>query len=135
MDIPQGGSIISPQTFPYLVAGFLTLVGFVLVTQVLRGKYGTPEGTEPGEEFQSADFKTMIMFAAAIAIHVVLLELVGYVIAATVSFWGVSFAFGSRKYLKDLMLSIIFATLVYLIFSIGLNINLPAGIFDGVTGK
>ena len=135
MDIPQGGSIISPQTFPYLVAGFLTLVGFVLVTQVLRGKYGTPEGTEPGEEFQSADFKTMIMFAAAIAIHVVLLEIVGYVIAATVSFWGVSFAFGSRKYLKDLMLSIIFATLVYLIFSIGLNINLPAGIFDGVTGK
>ena len=135
MDIPQGGSIISPQTFPYLVAGFLTLVGFVLVTQVLRGKFGTPEGTEPGEEFQSADFKTMIMFAAAIAIHVVLLEKVGYVIAATVSFWGVSFAFGSRKYLKDLMLSIIFATLVYLIFSIGLNINLPAGIFDGVTGK
>lgn len=135
MDIPQGGSIISPQTFPYLVAGFLTLVGFVLVTQVLRGKYGTPEGTEPGEEFQSADFKTMIMFAAAIAIHVVLLEKGGYVIAATVSFWGVSFAFGSRKYLKDLMLSIIFATLVYLIFSIGLNINLPAGIFDGVTGK
>jgi putative tricarboxylic transport membrane protein len=135
MDIPQGGSIISPQTFPYFVAGFLTLVGIGLISQVLRGKYGTPEGTTPDEEFQPADFRTMALFAAAIAIHVVLLEKAGYVIAATISFWGVSFAFGSRKLLRDFIISLIFAILVYLIFSIGLNINLPTGIFDGVTGK
>jgi putative tricarboxylic transport membrane protein len=77
----------------------------------------------------------MALFASAIGIHVVLLEKAGYVIAATISFWGVSFAFGSRKILRDFIISLIFAILVYLIFSIGLNINLPTGIFDGVTGK
>jgi putative tricarboxylic transport membrane protein len=135
MDVPQGGSIISPQTFPYMVAGFLTLVSIALTLQVLRGNYGTPDGTEPDDEFQSADFTTMAIFAAAIAIHVVLLEKAGYVIAATISFWGVAFAFGSRKFFKDFIFSLIFAVLVYVIFSLGLNINLPTGIFDGITGK
>jgi putative tricarboxylic transport membrane protein len=135
MDIPQGGSIISPQTFPYMVAGFLTLVGIALMSQVLRGKYGTPDGTELGDEFRSADYTTMAFFAAAIALHVILLEKAGYVIAATFSFWGVAFAFGSRKILKDFIFSLIFALLVYVSFSLGLNINLPSGIFDGITGK
>lgn len=135
MDIPQDASIVSPQTFPYMVAGFLTLVGVVLIVEVLRGWYGTPEGTEPGDEFLPADFKTMALVAAAIAVHVVLLEKAGYVISATASFWGVAYAFGARKPIKNLAISFIFAIVVYASFSLGLNINLPTGVFDGITGK
>ncbi|MEY4967536.1 MAG: hypothetical protein RIQ73_235, partial [Actinomycetota bacterium] len=65
MDVPQGSSIISPQTFPYIVSAFLSLVGFVLILEVLRGRYGTPEGTKPGDNFQPADLKTMALVAAA----------------------------------------------------------------------
>jgi len=132
MDIPQGSSIVSPQTFPYLVAAFTSLVGLTLFVDVLRGRLGTPEGTEPGDQFVGANFKTMAIIASAIALHVILLEIAGYVIAATVCFFGVAYGFGSRKYLKDLGISLTFALIVYFSFTKGLNINLPSGFFKGV---
>ena len=135
MDVPQGSSIVSPQTFPYMVAAFTSLVGFVLILDVLRGRLGTPEGDEPGDPFVGANFKTMAIIAAAIGLHVILLEIAGYVIAATVCFFGVSYGFGSRKYLKDLGISLAFAVIVYFSFTKGLNINLPSGFFKGVLGN
>ena len=135
MDIPQGSSIVSPQTFPYMVAAFTSLVGFGLIIQVLRGRLGTPEGDEPGDPFMGANFKTMAIIAAAIGLHVILLEIAGYVIAATVCFFGVTYGFGSRKYLKDLGISFAFALIVYFSFTKGLNINLPSGFFEGVFGN
>ena len=135
MDIPQGSSIVSPQTFPYMVAAFTSLVGFVLILDVLRGRLGTPEGDEPGDPFLGANFKTMAIIAAAIGLHVILLEIAGYVIAATVCFFGVSYGFGSRKYLKDFGISLAFALIVYFSFTKGLNINLPSGFFKGVLGN
>jgi len=135
MDIPQGSSIISPQTFPYMVAIFTSLVGFVLIIDVLRGRLGTPEGDEPGDPFMGANFKTMAMIATAIALHVILLEIAGYVVAATVCFFGVSYGFGSRKYRKDFGISLAFALIVYFSFTKGLNINLPSGLFEGVFGN
>ncbi|MEN9881874.1 MAG: hypothetical protein RI916_301 [Actinomycetota bacterium] len=135
MDIPQGSSIVSPQTFPYMVAAFTSLVGFILILDVLRGRLGTPEGDEPGDPFVGANFKTMAIIAAAIGLHVILLEIAGYVIAATVCFFGVSYGFGSRKYLKDFGISLAFALIVYFSFTKGLNINLPSGLFKGVLGN
>ena len=135
MDIPQGSSIVSPQTFPYMVAAFTSLVGFILILDVLRGRLGTPEGDEPGDPFMGANFKTMAIIATAIGLHVILLEIAGYVIAATVCFFGVSYGFGSRKYLKDLGISLAFAVIVYFSFTKGLNINLPSGFFKGVLGN
>ena len=132
MDIPQGSSIVSPQTFPYLVAAFTSLVGLTLFVDVLRGRLGIPEGTEPGDQFVGANFKTMAIIASAIALHVILLEIAGYVIAATVCFFGVAYGFGSRRYLKDLGISLAFALIVYFSFTKGLNINLPSGFFKGV---
>ena len=135
MDVPQGSSIVSPQTFPYMVATFTSLVGVGLIMQVLRGRLGTPEGNQPGDPFLGANFKTMAIIATAIALHVILLEIAGYVIAATVCFFGVAYGFGSRKYLKDLGISLAFALIVYFSFTIGLNINLPSGFFEGVFGN
>jgi putative tricarboxylic transport membrane protein len=135
MDVPQGSSIISPQTFPYMVSAFTTLVGLGLIMEVLRGRLGTPEGDEPSAPFMGANFKTMAIIATAIALHVILLEIAGYVIAATVCFFGVSYGFGSRKYLKDLGISLAFALIVYFAFTKGLNINLPSGFFEGVIGN
>jgi putative tricarboxylic transport membrane protein len=132
MDIPQDNSIVSPQTFPYMVAAFASLVGLGLIVDVLRGKHGVPDGDEPGDPYTPLNWKTMAIVATAIGMHVILLETAGYVIAATVCFWGVAYAFGSRRILKDFLISAAFAVIVYFSFSKGLNINLPSGIFDGI---
>ena len=135
MDIPQGSSIVSPQTFPYMVAAFTSLVGLVLILDVLRGKHGTPDGDEPGDPLIPVNYKTLLIVAAAIGLHVILLETAGYIIAATTCFLGVAYGFGSRKILKDFLVSLAFAVIVYFSFTKGLNINLPSGVFEGMFGN
>ncbi len=135
MDIPQGSSIVSPQTFPYMVAAFTSLVGLVLILEVLRGNHGTPDGDEPGDPLIPVNYKTLLIVAAAIGLHVILLETAGYIIAATTCFLGVAYGFGSRKILKDLFISFAFAVIVYFSFTKGLNINLPSGVFEGMFGN
>ena len=135
MDIPQGSSIVSPQTFPYMVAALTSLVGLVLIFDVLRGNHGTPDGDEPGDPLIPVNYKTLMIVAAAIGLHVILLETAGYIIAATICFLGVAYGFGSRKILKDLLVSLAFAVIVYFSFTKGLNINLPSGVFEGMFGN
>ena len=135
MDIPQGSSIVSPQTFPYMVAAFTSLVGLVLILDVIRGNHGTPYGDEPGDPLIPVNYKTLLIVAAAIGLHVILLETAGYIIAATICFLGVAYGFGSRKILKDLLVSLTFAVIVYFSFTKGLNINLPSGVFEGIFGN
>ena len=132
MEIPQGSSIVSPQTFPYIVAAFTSLVGLLLLLDVLRGNHGTPDSDEPGDPLIPVNYKTLLIVALAITLHVVLLETAGYIIAATVCFLGVAYGFGSRKILKDLFVSLAFAVIVYFSFTKGLNINLPSGVFEGI---
>lgn len=132
MEIPQGSSIISPRTFPYMVSVFTSLVGLFLIIDLLRGNHGTPDGDEPGDPLIPVNYSTLSIVAVAIGLHVVLLDIAGYVIAATVCFWGVAFGFGSRKYLKDFLFSLIFSIVIYFSFSKGLHIKLPTGFMDGL---
>ena len=67
--------------------------------------------------------------------NVILLDLLGFIVAAITSFWGVAYAFGARKYLKDFIVAVVFSVIVYFGFTQGLNINLPAGIFADLIGK
>ena len=132
MEIPQGSSIISPQTFPYIVAAFTSLVGLLLIFDLLRGNHGTPDGDEPGDPLVPVNYATLAIVAVAIGLHVILLDIAGYIVAATVCFFGVSFGFGSRKYVKDFAISLAFAMVIYFAFTKGLNIKLPAGFFEGI---
>lgn len=129
---PQGNNIVDPRTFPYAIGALVLVIGIALVFEVLRGKLGIPEGDEPGSTFVKADRKTMLMMAAAVAVHVALLEKAGYIIAATIGFWGLATTFGSRKPVKDFAISLIFALVVFFVFSFGLNIQLPQGILSAI---
>ena len=91
-----------------------------------------PPGDEPGDALIPVNYSTLSIVAVAIGLHVVLLDIAGYVIAATVCFWGVAFGFGSRKYLKDFLISLIFSIVIYFSFSKGLHIKLPTGFMDGL---
>ena len=128
--LPENNIAVSPRTFPYIVATVLLVTSIGVVIQVLRGNAATPEGVEPGEPFQNADFRTMSVIVGAIGLHVFLLERTGYIISAAISFWGVAYAFGSKKMLKLRLISIIFATIVYVSFTMLLDIQLPTWILE-----
>lgn len=134
LEEPGVYSVVSPKTFAYIIGGFASIVGLLLVSEVLRGNYGVPEGTEPGDAFLPPDIKTMAIVLGSIALHIMLIERAGYIAAAALTFYGVTFAFGSRKILKDIVLSFVFAIVVYFLFSRGLRIFLPEGIFESLLG-
>ena len=128
MMIPVGEETVGPQVFPYLIGGFLISISLGLFIQVLRGNLGVPEGTEFGEIIDKTDYKSLAMVAGSMATYPVLIERAGFIIATTVAFFGVSYAFGATKLRKNLVIALVFSAIVYFAFSRGLGVNLPAGI-------
>jgi putative tricarboxylic transport membrane protein len=100
--------------------------------QILRGNLGQPEGTEFGDIIDKTDFKTLLMVAASMTTYPLLIERAGFIVSSTVAFFGVSFAFGAKNVVKNLIISIIFSAIVYFSFTRGLNVNLPSGILGGI---
>jgi putative tricarboxylic transport membrane protein len=66
------------------------------------------------------------------ATYPLLIERAGFIVASTVAFFGVSFAFGAKNMPKNLLVSLIFSLIVYFSFTRGLNVNLPSGILRGI---
>ena len=128
MLVPPGSGTVGPQIFPYLVSGFVILISLGLFLQIFRGNLGVPEGTEFGEVVEKTDFKSLAMVAGSMLTYPLLIERAGFIIASSVVFVGVAFAYGAKNLLKNLAISIIFSLIVYFAFSKGLNVSLPAGV-------
>jgi len=128
MLVPPGSGTVGPQIFPYLVSGFVISISLGLFLQIFRGNLGVPEGTEFGEVVEKTDFKSLAMVAGSMLTYPLLIERAGFIIASSVVFFGVAFAYGAKNLLKNLAISLIFSLIVYFAFSKGLNVSLPAGI-------
>ena len=128
MLVPPGSGTVGPQIFPYVVSGFVIYISLGLFIQIFRGNLGIPEGTEFGEVVEKTDFKSLAMVAGSMLTYPLLIERAGFIIATSVVFFGVAFAYGAKNLLKNLAISLIFSLIVYFSFSKGLNVNLPAGI-------
>ena len=128
MLVPPGSGTVGPQIFPYVVSGFVIFISLGLFIQIFRGNLGVPEGTEFGEVVEKTDFKSLAMVAGSMLTYPLLIERAGFIIATSVAFFGVAFAYGAKNLLKNLLISIIFSLIVYFSFSKGLNVGLPAGI-------
>ena len=132
MLVPPGSGTIGPQVFPYLVSGLVLLVSLGIFVEIFRGNLGQPEGTEFGDIVDKTDYKSLLLVAGAMATYPLLIERAGFVVASTVAFFGVSYAFGAKNAPKNLLISVIFSLIVYFSFTIGLDVNLPSGILGGL---
>ena len=132
MLVPPGSGTIGPQVFPYLVSGLVLLVSLGIFVEIFRGNLGQPEGTEFGDIVDKTDYKSFLLVAGAMATYPLLIERAGFVVASTVAFFGVSYAFGAKNAPKNLLISVIFSLIVYFSFTRGLNVNLPSGIMGGI---
>ena len=106
----------------------LTSIG--VAWQVLRGKEGIPEGTQPGDPFQKADLRPMLIIIAAIGLHIFLIEKTGYIISATISFWAVAYSFGAKRIVRTGVIAFLFVVLVYFSFTNLLDIQLPKWVLE-----
>jgi putative tricarboxylic transport membrane protein len=128
MQIAPSYARIGPHIFPYFVSIALALVGAYFVWNAsARGVKREIEA----EGFET-DWKALAIIAAGLLVNWAILRPLGFIIAATVLFLCVSFAFGSRRYLRDVVIAVLLALISYLGFRHGLGLQLPAGIFAGI---
>jgi putative tricarboxylic transport membrane protein len=123
---------VGPQVIPYIIAAGLILFGVLFAASAARASKQTP--TPSGEAVEQAgrsDWLALVVISVGLIAQMLLLERAGFVIAAAVLFYCVAFGFGSRRYLRDGIIAILLAVIVYVGFTRGLNLQLPAGVLAG----
>ena len=103
--------------FPILVLGG---TAFVLTLLFVRRGTATVE---------RANHAPAVRVALGLVLFVASLNLAGFVVAGTVLFACTASAFGSRRRVYDALLGITLCATVYIVFTYGLGVSLPPGLF------
>jgi putative tricarboxylic transport membrane protein len=126
---------VGPTVFPWIVAGALIVLGVLFAIQAWRrGQRSPSPGPIPGQGYPAtppappSDWRALAVISAALLLQVILLRTLGFVITATVLFMAVTYAFGSRDYLRNVVIAILLAVIVYVGFTRGLRLQLPPGL-------
>ena len=135
---------VGPKDIPILVGAILALLGLALAWQGWRAKPapqldpptvmdapGSKLDT-PGTGGDVTDWIPVAAIAVGLIQQILLFELLGFVPTAAILFFCVSFGFGSRRYLRDIIVAIALAVVAYVGFVHALGLHLPAGILGGV---
>lgn len=135
MDASSSAAFLGPRFFPAVVGVVMIVLGVLLAIQTLRSskrEESEESGTEATPAEQSTDWKSLGIVAATLVLHLLLLDLLGWIIAGALLFWGASYGLGGRRVLRDLAISIVVACAVQVLFSAILGLSLPSGILVGV---
>ena len=124
MRVPPIHSRVGPRVFPYLVSCGLAVSGAAIAWQAWTRRFLV--------EAQDTDWGAVAIIAAALVLQINLLKPLGFVPAAVILFMAVSFAFGSRRFLRDGLVAVILAVVTYLAFTRLLGLQLPPGILKGL---
>jgi putative tricarboxylic transport membrane protein len=123
---------VGPRPVP-IILGLLLLVTAVLyAVDVYRGGVGSAEEGEDVDLSTGADWKTLGLLAAFFILNAVLIEPLGWVISGTILFAGSAFALGNRHHVRGLLFGLGLALATFYAFAIGLDVNLPAGVLQGI---
>jgi putative tricarboxylic transport membrane protein len=125
MRVPPTYAKVGPQVFPVIVTLGLAIAG-ALIAWTSRTKPIVEEATH------ATDWSAVAIISGALILHLNLLKPVGFIPTSALLFFAVAFAFGSRHYLRDALIAIVLAVIVYIGFVHGLRLRLPAGLLEGV---
>jgi putative tricarboxylic transport membrane protein len=123
---------VGPKTLPYIVGALLLVCAALLAINVMRGGHGEAEGGEDVDLTHPTDWRTVVPLLGAFVLNIALIDTVGWVISGTLLFWGSVWALGSRRYIRDGIISVVMALGTFYGFYLGLGIKLPAGLLEGV---
>ena len=125
----QGYAQIGPRLFPYIIGCGLTVCGAVLAWQAIAGGWRNVPLDQEGHD--APDWIAFIIISAGVILHMVIIGWAGFIIASTVLFVLVARGFGSRRLVRDAIIAVVLATVVFFIFTLALGLSLPKGPFGG----
>lgn len=118
---------MGPRAFPYLISGALLLVGVGLVVQAWRGAGGELEEGEDVDASANIDWVTIAKIVASVIVFVLLLEYIGWPLAATILFTGCSWALGAKPWWRAALIGFAVGIIIQFLFGGLLGVSLPAG--------
>ncbi|MFB6720425.1 tripartite tricarboxylate transporter TctB family protein [Kribbella sp. NPDC056345] len=130
--IANSNDPIGPKPVPIVLGVLLLVIAVLYAVDVARGGTGEAEGGEDVDPTSAVDWKTVLLLIAAFVVNLVLIEPAGWVISGAVLFWGSAYALGSRHYLRNLLIAVALSLATFYLFAIGLGVNLPAGVLQGI---
>jgi putative tricarboxylic transport membrane protein len=123
---------LGPRPAPVLVGVLCLVLAATLAIAVRRGDQAEAESGEDVDLSSPMDLKTVLLLVAVFAANIVLIDPLGWVISGALLFYGAAIALGSRHFVRDLAISAALSLGTFYGFAIGLGVNLPAGILDGI---
>ncbi|HEY9333285.1 MAG TPA: tripartite tricarboxylate transporter TctB family protein [Kribbella sp.] len=130
--IANSNDPIGPKPVPIVLGVLLLVVAALYAVDVARGGTGAAEEGEDVDVTSPVDWRTVLLLIAAFVVNLVLIDPLGWVISGTVLFWGSAFALGSRHHIRNLVIAVALALITFYAFAIGLGVNLPAGVLQGI---
>ncbi len=118
--------------FPMIVGGLTTVLGMLLVVQILRGRLGHPDAAEGDVDTSRLRWWQLALATAALVLFALTVDVLGYPIAAAITFVAVAFATGAKRWLVTVAIAVVISLGVFYLFTLLLRIQLPAGILTGV---
>lgn len=118
---------VGPQMFPYFAAVALAIVGICFIIQALRNS--------PGKLVADTDetnWMALGLIAFGFIFEILFIKSLGFILASTVLFMAVAMAYGSRRYIRDIAIGLIITSAAYFGFTRLLNLQLPAGVLEGL---
>ena len=109
--------------YPLFVLAGLAVFGAAAVVSIVRQRRS--------EGAAMLEWRPLALVAAGAALHVLLAETAGFIVAAAVLFWLIARAFDARHPLRDAACALGVAVASYALFDYALQLPLPAGVLGG----
>jgi putative tricarboxylic transport membrane protein len=120
LSAPTQQATVGPAFFPLLIALGLAVNAAALFWQALRGKV-------PAEQWLKHDMAPVLIVLAGLVMQMTLLTTAGWIVATTLLFATVAWAFGSRRILLDLLIGFVLSAASFYMFNEVLGLSLPQG--------
>lgn len=120
--LPEGTGVtaVGPKLFPALIAAGLSIVGLLLVREAWAGGFRNL----PVEERDPLDWAALAWISGGVLVHMALIGSVGFILASTLLFMAVARGFGSARWLRDGLIGLAMAAVLYAIFTYALGLGL-----------
>jgi putative tricarboxylic transport membrane protein len=130
--IPVAASNVGPRFMPYFAGGLLTLAAAWTIVELFRGHSVAPEESELADPSQKLDWKRVSILIGSVVAFAILLDPLGYLLAAPIALFGLLLSFGARRWWVMALVAVVLPVLIYLFFSRTLGISLPDGLLAGI---
>jgi putative tricarboxylic transport membrane protein len=123
---------LGPRPAPILVGVVALALALALAVAIYRGDRAEAESGEDIDLESRMDLKTVLLLVGVFVVNIVLIDTLGWVISGGLLFYGSALALGSRHFVRDLLIAAALSLGTFYGFAIGLGVNLPAGILQGI---